>query len=78
MLTGDVLKGFFAAALPAATWGIQPAILAAFGAFLGHLYPVFGKFRGGSGIAPYFGALVLFHTETALIMGTNINLINPQ
>jgi glycerol-3-phosphate acyltransferase PlsY len=67
-LTGDILKGFFAAALPAATWGIVPAILAAFGAFVGHLYPAFGKFKGGTGIAPYFGALLLFHTESAAIM----------
>jgi len=68
-LVGDILKGFFAAALPAATWGLVPAILSAFGAFVGHLYPAFGKFRGGSGIAPYFGALLLFHTESGIVMG---------
>ena len=68
-LGGDILKGFFAAALPATTWGIEPGILAAFGAFIGHLYPAFAKFRGGSGIAPYFGALLLFSTPSALIMG---------
>ena len=68
-LAGDIAKGFLAAALPAATWGLIPAILAAFGCFLGHLYPAFAKFRGGSGIAPYFGALAVFHTQTALIMG---------
>ena len=68
-LVADILKGFFAAALPATTWGIVPAILSAFGAFVGHLYPAFGKFKGGSGIGPYFGALLLFHTESAAIMG---------
>ena len=68
-LAGDILKGFFAAAVPATTWGIEPAILAAFGAFLGHLYPAFANFRGGTGIAPYLGALALFHSQTAIIMG---------
>lgn len=68
-LGGDILKGFFAAALPATTWGVDLGILAAFGAFIGHLYPAFAKFRGGSGIAPYFGALLLFSTPSALVMG---------
>ena len=68
-LAGDISKGLLAAALPSATWDIDMGILSAFGAFLGHLYPVFAKFRGGSGIAPYFGALFLFHPQSALIMG---------
>jgi len=55
--------------LPATTWGVEQGILAAFGAFIGHLYPVFAKFRGGTGIAPYFGALFLFSAPSALIMG---------
>ena len=66
---GDIVKGFLAAAMPAATWGVVPAILATFGAFLGHQYPAFANFKGGSGIAPYFGALCLFHYESAAIMG---------
>ena len=74
-LGGDILKGFFAAALPAATWGIELGILAAFGAFIGHLYPAFAGFRGGSGIAPYFGALLIFSPPSALIMGATWLLV---
>ena len=33
-------------------------MLAALGAFLGHLFPVWLKFKGGKGVAVYIGVLI--------------------
>src|SRR3712207_4916731 len=56
-LLGDALKGT-AAVLIAAQWGPQFAVLAGLGAFLGHLFPVWLKFRGGKGVATFIGVLI--------------------
>ncbi|HEX8662995.1 MAG TPA: glycerol-3-phosphate 1-O-acyltransferase PlsY [Beijerinckiaceae bacterium] len=56
-LVGDVLKGTVAV-LIAAQFGPNLAILAALGAFLGHLFPVWLKFKGGKGVATYIGCLL--------------------
>jgi acyl phosphate:glycerol-3-phosphate acyltransferase len=53
----DALKGT-AAILIAKQWGVDAAILAALGAFLGHLFPVWLKFKGGKGVATYIGLLL--------------------
>lgn len=52
----DALKGTVAV-LVASRFGPDPAILAGAGAFLGHLYPVWLKFRGGKGVATYLGVV---------------------
>jgi acyl phosphate:glycerol-3-phosphate acyltransferase len=52
----DALKGT-AAALIAWRWGEPAAALAGFGAFLGHLFPVWLKFEGGKGVATFLGVL---------------------
>jgi glycerol-3-phosphate acyltransferase PlsY len=53
----DAAKGT-AAVLLAAHWGETAAMLAALGAFLGHLFPVWLGFRGGKGVATYIGVLL--------------------
>lgn len=53
----DAAKGT-AAVLIAAHWGPSAAVLAGFGAFLGHLFPVWLGFRGGKGVATYIGVLL--------------------
>ncbi len=55
----DVLKGSVPVVI-AAEWGPDQAILAGFGAFIGHLFPFWLKFKGGKGIATYIGVLFGF------------------
>ncbi|ABD87799.1 glycerol-3-phosphate 1-O-acyltransferase PlsY [Rhodopseudomonas palustris] len=57
-LLGDALKGTAAVLIAASLGGPEAAMLAALGAFLGHLFPVWLKFKGGKGVAVYIGVLL--------------------
>ena len=54
----DMLKGTAAVIIAGYIGGPNAAMLAALGAFLGHLFPVWLKFRGGKGVAVYIGVLL--------------------
>ena len=62
----DVLKGAVAVLLAQQLWP-EAASYAAAGALLGHLYPVWLKFKGGKGVATLLGILVPLFWQAALI-----------
>ena len=53
-----MLKGTVAVVIAGYFGGPNAAMLAALGAFLGHLFPVWLKFKGGKGVAVYIGVLI--------------------
>jgi glycerol-3-phosphate acyltransferase PlsY len=64
----DALKGSLAVWI-AQQWGYHAAVLAGFGAFLGHIFPVWLGFKGGKGVATYIGVLLAFSWKIVLILG---------
>lgn len=62
----DMLKGTVAALIGAMA-GPVFAMLAGFGAFIGHLYPIWLNFKGGKGVATYLGVLLGLAWQGALI-----------
>jgi acyl phosphate:glycerol-3-phosphate acyltransferase len=68
-LIADMFKGT-AAVIIAGHWGgPDAAMLAALGAFLGHLFPVWLNFKGGKGVAVYIGVLIGLFWPAAVIFG---------
>ena len=56
-----------AAVLLANMYGPDTAVLAGGGAFIGHLFPVWLKFRGGKGVATYLGVILAINWPSCLL-----------
>jgi glycerol-3-phosphate acyltransferase PlsY len=63
----DALKGTLAVIIAGYYGGPDAAMLAELGAFLGHLFPVWLKFKGGKGVAVYIGTLIGLFWPAAVV-----------
>ena len=66
----DAAKGAAAVLLAAWLWPDLPQAMgiAAIGAFLGHLYPVWLGFKGGKGVATLVGIVLALHWPSGLVI----------
>ncbi|MBL8697403.1 MAG: glycerol-3-phosphate 1-O-acyltransferase PlsY [Alphaproteobacteria bacterium] len=65
----DVLKGWIAVWLAHRLGGPDAALMAGYGAVLGHLFPIWLGFRGGKGVATALGVLLALDWRIALACG---------
>lgn len=65
-LVGDMIKGTAAVLVMHQLWGPNAALLAALGAFLGHLFPAWLGFKGGKGVATFLGCVLGLKPVAAL------------
>jgi len=65
----DLLKGTVAVWIVARFAPGDPKLVAALGAFLGHLFPAWLQFKGGKGVATFLGCLLGVAWQAALAIG---------
>ena len=65
-LLGDALKGTFAVLIVAQVFSREVELVTALGAFIGHLFPIWLRFKGGKGVATYIGLLIALAWPVAL------------
>ena len=67
-LLADAAKGYIAVRVAGEYFGIQLfPVVAGFGVFLGHLYPVWLGFKGGKGVATFIGITAGFAWLVAVL-----------
>ncbi len=65
-LVCDAAKGFVPVLLCRQFFGLEAALFAAAGAFIGHLFPVWLRFKGGKGVATYIGVVTALYWPAGL------------
>lgn len=60
-LLGDFMKAFLPVAISGMLFGENMAVLVLLGTILGHIYSIYLKFKGGKGIACFFGGFIAFN-----------------
>ncbi|HXZ67192.1 MAG TPA: glycerol-3-phosphate 1-O-acyltransferase PlsY [Alphaproteobacteria bacterium] len=70
-LLADGGKGALAVLIAGMLGGPMPSVAAGVAAFAGHVYPVWLNFKGGKGVATYFGILIAFAWPIGLAAGAS-------
>ncbi|MEX0343875.1 MAG: glycerol-3-phosphate 1-O-acyltransferase PlsY [Rhizobiaceae bacterium] len=68
-LVADAAKGAVPVLAGLAWFGLPEAVGGGFGAFIGHLFPVWLGFKGGKGVATYLGVLFALAWQGAAVFG---------
>ena len=68
-------KGAAAILIARHVWGEDAGLLAALGAVLGHLFPVWLRFKGGKGVATALGVMLALYWPAALLAATTWLLV---
>ena len=63
----DMLKGTCAVLIMSRWGGSELGLIGGLGAFLGHLFPVWLRFKGGKGVATYLGILIAVAWPAAMV-----------
>ncbi len=50
-------------------------VLSGMATFVGHLFPLWLKFKGGKGVATFIGVLIVLHVQLALVFGAVWGLV---
>ena len=58
-----------------AIWGRDPALVAGFGAFIGHLLPVWLRFKGGKGVATASGVFAMLTPIPTLVAAATFAIV---
>ncbi|MBA4788553.1 MAG: glycerol-3-phosphate 1-O-acyltransferase PlsY [Rhizobiales bacterium] len=66
-LLGDALKGTVAVLVARWLLGEEAGMVAGLGAFAGHLWPIWLKFKGGKGVATFLGVTLALYWPGAVI-----------
>lgn len=64
----DIAKGIIAVVIARYLYGEDAAQVAALGAFIGHLFPVYLMFRGGKGVAVFLGVMLALNLAVGLAL----------
>ncbi len=67
-LVGDMGKGWLVGSMSAALMPSPWSLMAVFAVVLGHLFPVFLKFRGGKGVATGLGGIAGLHLPLGILL----------
>ena len=71
----DVGKGVLAVSIAYLISTPEAAMVSALAVFLGHVWPIYFKFKGGKGVAVAFGAVLRLNWQIALMMLALIILV---
>lgn len=67
VLIGDILKGFIPVKIALEFLALDQALIVALIVMLGHIYPIWLKFKGGKGVATGFGAIIAVNPLVTVI-----------